>query len=665
MYSALDPETFKVVSSFGTVATVVSPNDTQVVVAGSFTGNNDYVSFIWEHSDTQVIVGTKMHEHCAYPNKSNLSGIVWEFDASYSGELAKLDDPIVKPSLTVRNSVGEELYATLGFCRPVVVGSAGGNWVGPIILNKWVQRGSETLTWTNATGSGSGARGTDWVIDYIAGVLTPTGSGGIPYDATVTISYKYHVGNHYLIDFDKLYEGENPDTAVYIPVTNVHLIVIPMVPTTHSYAIGPAGSVLTGTFMNYTLTLSNWALSGVTQLPAITPLPAGVFCIAEGFDDEYYRNPKRLLRTLMQLGFSDRIVLYLGASHFYNRKGKAQELVKDYKQLILDTADPLNIAVRQWLKYFIKHALEFGFTDVVYSVSMENLSMPEEWKQRMFDGSPAETGWIPPTNFYSPCNTDVKEYITRVILEGLKIITSEGMDPILQLGEPWWWIQEAFEGSASTQGERYPKPPCIYDDATKRAYLLETGMELPIFKDSYILMNGENTAIATWLKNKLGAYSDFYKETLKTAYPDGQYGVLFFPPSVLDADRTSAFTAIINNPKEYWAGDALDYFQIEDYDWLIFNQMREHAEVYDYPRHQLGQTPDKCDYFTGFVLRAEDAGTLWPRIERAGLLALVHDYKRVVVWAGTQVRRDNYYPPTQAGNTFIRHFNQSKFSTFN
>ena len=42
--------------------------------------------------------------------------------------------------------------------------------------------------------------------------------------------------------------------------------------------------------------------------------------LAEGFDDEYNKNPKRFIDSMHLLGYEGVINYYIGASHFYDKK---------------------------------------------------------------------------------------------------------------------------------------------------------------------------------------------------------------------------------------------------------------------------------------------------------------------------------------------------------
>jgi hypothetical protein len=264
----------------------------------------------------------------------------------------------------------------------------------------------------------------------------------------------------------------------------------------------------------------------------------------------------------------------------------------------------------------------------------------------MHDGKDGQTGWEPPTSFFSPTNQQVRIYYEKVCRELLDIMVEEGMPPILQLGEPWWWWQEFMPGNVQ---EPYPgRPPCFYDEATKQKFQSEKGRSLPIFTTSAIPLTHGNIEVLEWLRDQLGDFSNFVKEIAKS-YFGGQYTVLFFPPSVLDAERVPEGIRIVNAPIEDWRNPSLDFIQIEDYDWVIHENER-HPEIFDFALDFFRYQQHKTHYFAGFAweeftnLFGKSIEKQWKLIERAAVVALSRGLREVFVWAGTQIRRDSWLP---------------------
>src|SRR5690606_23209210 len=115
--------------------------------------------------------------------------------------------------------------------------------------------------------------------------------------------------------------------------------------------------------------------------------------MANGYDDCFNVNPARILRNAVQLGYRDWIDHYLGMSHYFALAWNASE-----GRFVIDPAEPVNAAAQAWHEAFFAAAKTFGFR-VILSLSFElfDAHAPENWKQRTHDGSPALTGWDPPS----------------------------------------------------------------------------------------------------------------------------------------------------------------------------------------------------------------------------------------------------------------------------
>lgn len=391
------------------------------------------------------------------------------------------------------------------------------------------------------------------------------------------------------------------------------------------------------------MTFNNWSISGGNLGGFPSSKAAHPFRTAEGYDDEYYRNPYRIVQAMHHLGYRKVINLYVGASHYYDKKGSAGASSIDHNTQTVITTIGVCTASKKWYRYLLKAMRVFDFEDIIVSMSMENLQMPEPWKQRLHNGEAGQTGWEPPTSFFSPTNTTVKIYWEKIVRDYLDISRDEGFTPILQLGEPWWWWQEFQRGNINIH---YPgRPPCFYDDATKNLYQSEKGKNLPIFTNSTIDLTTENLEAIEWLRNKLGDFSDFAKGIAKS-YSGGKYTVLFFPPSVIDEKRVPEAMRISNYPTEYWKLGNLDFIQIEDYDWVVHDN-ENHQEIFEFAKNKnLKYQPHLTQYFAGFAWEQFllPIDTQWERIEKAAVKGLSVGMLDVFVWAGTQIRRDSWNP---------------------
>ena len=654
------PEFMEVEFNFSAMASVVSTSPNTLEVTGHFRAYSDYIGLIFNSSDY------RMHEGARYPESMDYSGVVLSFSPSFNGSAARFDDLSLLPALAVNYLDGSQKVAALGFLSNR--GSSVDyipNFTGGVNLErKWIAWDSETVYWEkdvvvgyedvfDAEGnylytreitefrSGIGSRENDYVIDYVFGLLAPVAGSSIPYGADLTVSYEYGLHQSYTINFSELKQGTHPNNSSAVPADNIKSVVLPIIPA--FYVEGK--NDLTGRSDEITVVFNSWSVSGGELGDFPSPKEAHPFRLAEGYDDEYYRNPYRIVQAMHHLGYRKIINFYIGASHYYDKKGNAGATSTDPKtQTLISTAGACT-AARKWFRYFLKAMKVFEFEDIIISISMENLQMPEDWKQKLYNGQAGQTGWNPPTSFFSPTNIEVKAYWEKVARGYLDIAHEEGFTPILQLGEPWWWWQEFQPGDINTP---YPgRPPCFYDDATQNLYQSEKGKSLPYFTSSDISLTPDNLEAVCWLRSKLGEFSNFAKSIVKS-YPGGKYTVLFFPPSVLDEERVPEAMRVVNYLAEYLRLGSLDFIQIEDYDWLISSH-ENHPDIFDFARNpNLKYQPHLTHYFAGFTWEQFllPINIQWERIEKAALKGLSVGMNEVFIWAGTQIRRDSWSPKT-------------------
>lgn len=206
--------------------------------------------------------------------------------------------------------------------------------------------------------------------------------------------------------------------------------------------------------------------------------------------------------------------------------------------------------------------------NIIHSISMENVDAPEEWWQRAWDGTPASTMWEPTPHLLSFTNSDTKAFLKMYVEELARLSNDAGIKPIIQLGEPWWWFIENEEN----------QPPCFYDQATKDLFLSEKGYPMHEFQSANESIEGHEEMLY-WLREQNGKLAHFLRDAVKQKYPYSEFTILFFTPSVIDEDRVPEMMTIVNFPQEYWQYPNLDFFMIEDYDYLIFDQMDKHLET--------------------------------------------------------------------------------------
>ena len=221
----------------------------------------------------------------------------------------------------------------------------------------------------------------------------------------------------------------------------------------------------------------------------------------------------------------------------------------------------------------------------------------------------------------------------------LDIVVANDMQPILQLGEAWWWWNE--------YADPVHRSPCFYDEKTKAKYLQEFGKELPVYQtpeDEF------DEATIDWLNKQIVDYSWGIRSVVKQdKYENGLYMALFFPPSVLDTDRVPPMIRRVNYLKGIYSPTQLDVLQLEDYDWVTGSPLDPETKERDRAHHKevytmgqdLGFKVEELHYFGGFVQYPENAVEFWREIKKAMEDAINLGFKEVFVWAGTQVRRDN------------------------
>ena len=181
-------------------------------------------------------------------------------------------------------------------------------------------------------------------------------------------------------------------------------------------------------------------------------IPPHGLCMATGYDDGYNQTPARLLRTIRGLGYRGSINHYVGMSHFF-------PLAPDGAGgFVVDPALPaLNPAAERWHGAFLSAAKAMGCT-VILSQSYELLAQhcPAAWQQRAADGSPARTGWSPPSALLSPASAAANDWLRKVAVRLAGLLTEAGLPVRYQVGEPWWWVTA-------------DRKICLYDDAAKAA----------------------------------------------------------------------------------------------------------------------------------------------------------------------------------------------------
>lgn len=342
--------------------------------------------------------------------------------------------------------------------------------------------------------------------------------------------------------------------------------------------------------------------------------------MATGYDDGYNQTPARLLRTIRGLGYRGSINHYIGMSHFF-------PLAPDGAGgFVVDPALPaMNPAAERWHAAFLAGAAAMGYT-LIFSQSYELLAQhcPAAWQQRASDGTPARTGWSPPSALLSPANTAAMGWLRKVATRLAGQLIAAGLPVRYQVGEPWWWVTA-------------DRKICIYDDAAKAAF----GGSPVVIADLGAALTAAQKTLLDAAGALLAASTASLTATVRTAAGSTPCETLLlaFLPTVLDPAFPEARRA---NLPIGWAYPAFDVLQLEDYDWLTagFEARRTlgraEAEV------RLGYARTRQHYLSGFVLNAADAEAMWPLIDAAASEAKALGVAETFFWALPQVARDGF-----------------------
>ncbi|MBN8809799.1 MULTISPECIES: DUF2460 domain-containing protein [unclassified Sphingomonas] len=318
--------------------------------------------------------------------------------------------------------------------------------------------------------------------------------------------------------------------------------------------------------------------------------------IANGYDDNYHLTPERLLRNMMQLGWRGAILHYVGMSHYFRLEASSGG---HYASL---GATALNVACRAWHADYARRARALGYA-LILSLSYELFDRHcwGDWKQRAADGSPALTGWEPPSTLLSPAHAGAMAYLQAVAREFAGIAKEAGLRVRFQIGEPWWWTLP--DGSL-----------CIHDAAARAA--LAGASDVP--------------AAAGAL---LAASTLALRDAVRAVDAGAEVLLLVYTPTAL--------TAPAANVPIGWAAPAFDVLQLEDYDWAATGHEAASVRGIAAVEARLGYSVTDQHYLAGFVLRPEDRRQ-WRHIEAAAARARRRGVARTFLWALPQVLRDGF-----------------------
>ena len=345
--------------------------------------------------------------------------------------------------------------------------------------------------------------------------------------------------------------------------------------------------------------------------------PHGVGC-ATAFDDSCNLTPARVIRNLLSLGYRGSLVHYVGMSHFMNLRPEAAGY-------LVDPAAPAFCTPAQtWHQSFLDTAAPFGFSPIL-SFSYECLAQhcPDAWQQRAFDGSPARTGWVPPSALLSPASSAAMAWLDKVARALANLQKGAGLPVRVQIGEPWWWVDSA--------GRIY-----LYDSAARTAL----GGSPP----EIVSLNGTLSAAQIALLDSAGGLLAGSTLALRDAIraeaapAAGEVRLLAFTPTVLDPTTPDAQRA---NLPTGWHSPAFDRLQLEDYDWLTAGADGMRTAAYTAVEARLGYGAAAQDYFSGFVLLPEH-NAAWRKIDAGIDEARARGVPNVFIWALPQICRDGF-----------------------
>ncbi|WP_419826072.1 DUF2460 domain-containing protein [Sphingomonas sp.] len=341
--------------------------------------------------------------------------------------------------------------------------------------------------------------------------------------------------------------------------------------------------------------------------------------IATGFDDGYSQTPARLLGQALALGYRGAIDHYVGMSHYFRLGWDAGS----GRFLASRTGGVLNVACAAWHRDFLRHARALGF-ETILSLSWELLDQHcwEDWKQRAPDGTPALTGWDPPSTLLSPACGPAMDYLRAVAAAFASLAVEAGVPVRFQCGEPWWWVRA--DGTI-----------CLHDAAARA--------KLGVGVDAVGSILGPQPAAVRAVLDAAGALLAQSTVSVCAAVrgvaPGAETLLLAYLPTVLDPRTPDVARA---NLPTGWARPAFDRLQLEDYDWVTAGDAASSARGAAAATARLGYPVAQQDYMTGFVLRPEDGPAMWPLIDAAGEAARARGVPRIFVWALPQVVRDGF-----------------------
>ncbi len=367
------------------------------------------------------------------------------------------------------------------------------------------------------------------------------------------------------------------------------------------------------------VTLDNISCDGPGSVLEIgdTLVPQHGLGIASGYDDSYNLTPARLLRNMLHLGYRGSINHYVGMSHYFRL-----EPLGDGQYVSL-AGGALNTPCAVWHSDFAFRAKALDFS-LILSLSYELFDAHcwSDWKQRAFNGDPAQTGWVPPSTLLSPAHVGAMGYLQAVARAFVAIATGAGQAPRFQIGEPWWWVMP--DGRI-----------CLYDDAARLAF---GGAPVEIANVGSLSLTGEQKNLLDAAGGMLAASTQALVEAVKIDHPACETLLLVYLPTIFDEQAPEAKRA---NAPVGWASPAFDILQLEEYDWVTSGNAGASARALAVAQTRFNYPANQRHYLSGFVLAPVDRGQ-WSLIDRAARTAKDSGVAESFIWALPQVMRDGF-----------------------
>jgi uncharacterized protein (TIGR02217 family) len=326
----------------------------------------------------------------------------------------------------------------------------------------------------------------------------------------------------------------------------------------------------------------------------------------------YHLTPARVLGNVLQLGYRGTINHYVGMSHYFRLEANSGG---HYVSL---AGGVLNAPCAAWHSDFAARAKALGF-ELIWSLSYELLDQHVwgDWKQRAQDGSPALTGWSPPSTLLSPANDGAMGYLRLAGQAFAGIALAAGLRIRFQIGEPWWWVRP--DGGI-----------CLYDAeaADRFAPVAIADARGPLSPAQRATLDAAGAVLA----DSTAALAT----AVRSVAADAEILLLAYLPTVLDGPNLK----LANLPQD-WQSPAFDLLQLEDYDWATRGNWGASGRGVAEAEARLGYPPERQHYFAGFVLTHEDKAQ-WHLIARAVEAARARGAGEVFVWALPQVLRDGF-----------------------